>query len=428
MNPIKINWKRLSISLFLIALTLASYTAYRTFATPSGQTSSIEGGGFCQGTYTVYNNTIDKLLYAENCTTGVNDFSASSDLGSLLTTSVIPAMTSGGTISLRAGLFNVVTTIIIANQCGNLCELNMVIQGAGPGSWSFSLTNPTQFNGTLLIAKTAGMTMLESTSSVGSVTCTAAAGCTGAPRIRGVTIENLGLCSCSKAAIGINFAMAEVAALNRFVNLRLGGIINTANSGFTTAAMILDGGEDTLVSSVFFDGDGTPTTDGTNVLDLQWNAPLGNIQIIGSFFGGKTSLSWSAQTTTITGGTVTTLFHITDAGNPFQEALYLNGVYMGNPRAGAYGPGTIQLNGKTITTMRFASDFITTSSAQTFFSGTGTVDTYSFSGCTFQFVAGASLWNPGGATLTNARSNTDNWVSGGTTPTGFPFTITSQNF
>lgn len=432
---VEIGWKRLSISLFLILVSVSSYSAYHNvFGAPSGQIGSIEGGGYCSGDYTGYNNTIDNKLYVMNCSTGVNDISAQTDFGAMFNSLRSSTPDKGFTLNLRAGYYAAVTTAIFNTACGNtnLCDTAISLTGtyggvAEPG-WTLG-------NGTVIVAKTASMTMIEAgpwspTVSCGNSGC-GATDCSGTfcPEISGNLIQNLMLNPNGLANVGIDFRMRETSTNNRFLNIYTG--TNIPKGGFKTVAMVLDGNEDSLVDNGYFAGSG-PGNSGANLVDLQWQVPLGNINIIHTLFGGNLSLTAWAQIISVTQSTINNL-KILGTCAVCGTILDLTDDYLAN---GIGTPGIIQLNGQTIDVLHISGDTVGLSSTISLFSGTGTVKNALYAWNEWSWGAGTN-WNPGGATLTHQVSDAAvPPTSGATSPgtnhvrlgtavqiTNFPFTI-----
>lgn len=397
-------------------LAVSSYGLYRTFASPSGQTQSIEGGGFCHGTYTVYNNTVDKLIYAMNCSTGVNDIAASSDWGNVMTTLVKSDMPTGGEIDIRHGLYSEITVFNLQGFTLNSASPGLIISGAGNGFTT---------NGTVIEAKTNGMTMIESSGSTASVVCPANNNCSGAPTVQFVTFQNFALWANQKATVGIDFRMTEESTQNSFINLAFLGQINIYGTGQSqtgfTVCMYLDGNEDSYVDNVhFYDSANTGT-------DIQWQVPLGNVNLrddfIGAGTGGTTvNLAYNAQNVYISGGVLNTIKQLATTGfgnsSTAGDLLYLSGIYMANPTGAT---SHINLNGNVINSIAFSGDLIGMNINM--FSGTGTVNALTMNGCELGSGNGIRTnWNLNGATIQKQISAGGNHINGDT-PTNFPFTI-----
>ena len=154
-----VNYKRLSLSLILILLSIGTYQVYHTFAVPSGQIASIEGGGFCARTYRVFNNTgVDNMIYAENCKTGVNEYGPSTDTGSVVNSVIGAALStttfSSANIGIAGGLYNTITPI---NLFPKASTGGLLFEGDGAGQYYTTGGG----NGTTFRAITAGMTVIK---------------------------------------------------------------------------------------------------------------------------------------------------------------------------------------------------------------------------------------------------------------------------
>jgi len=413
------GWSGLRVLLLLILSVSLTSILFVRGDNPSPVGWNLSGGGFCQGTYTIFNTTLSPNpgVYAQNCQTGTNLFNAT-DTG-FLVNSALKLMTFGGVIHFRAQQFSIVTTItILGNIPGTLGTgntaygVNLIIEGSGSGGTAFN--RGSGVNGTLLVAKTVGMTMMQTSTSSSSVTCTPASGCTGAPSMSGFQLRDLGFDGNCKAAIGFDGRMHETAILNRYTNLSFGSGCGTTT--FTTA-LILDGEEDTYVDRLAFDGAGTLGTGGA-ATDLQWQSLLGNVNVLNSFFGGQVNLLLSAQNVEIQASTLGSIKILQTAAATTGTVIHLSGNYLAN----IIGAGIIQLNGNTASVIRFDGNAIRTTSTIPLYAGAGTVQNAGFSGNTWAFGA-SSNWNAGGATLTKQVTAGDNHVVTGSAPTNFPFTI-----
>src|SRR2546426_10518960 len=91
--------------LICLIISLTSLVSIRG-DNPSPVGWNLSGGGFCSGTYTIFNTTSapNPGLYAENCSTGANDFFNSTDLGFLFN-KARSNMPHGGTIDIRSGIY-----------------------------------------------------------------------------------------------------------------------------------------------------------------------------------------------------------------------------------------------------------------------------------------------------------------------------------
>lgn len=435
------NWKRVSLSLLLVTIALTSYLTYRVYSTPSGQTWSVEGGGFCSGMYALYNNTVDNKLYAMNCNTGVNDCNGT-DLGAVFSCArnLMGNTTQGfGQVTLRAGYFAVVTPLILCPSCsaaGSRVWLGLSITGSDRG-WNPATAyflgycanglalQPTC--GTTLIAKTASMTMMELTPNSPSVTCTSA-GCTGGGSASGYHVSNLAFIQNGLATNGMSMAVGWAGTYYpndySFVDHIYFSPGNVASGGFTTA-LNMDGSEDSYVSYVIFNGGGSASSY-ADTTDMQWRSPLGNVNVDHSVFGGKLNLLVSAQDIHFDMDTISSI-QISFTPTTATNSLFVSDSYLANAGSAA---GILQANGQTISVAAFDKDIIAISTSVTMFSGAGTIGNAVFTSNSWGFPSGASNWNPGAITFTKSTSDGGNhiYVNSGNIPTGFPFVITSSNF
>ena len=383
-------------------------------SSPSGQNWAIEGGGFCQSTYVAYNNTVDKLLYAENCQTGTNDCIAQTDLGALWNNCVRANMPNGGIFGIRAGYYSVVTSIVLTpNSCpgfaNGICDLGLIWQGSGSGHTN-GLTDPAHTNGTILVAKTSGMTMLKS--STNPVISTGVI--VQRVQIRDIAFQGNGL-----ANTAIDFRMTETATLNRFNNLFITNLGGSA-APFTTA-IYLDGNEDTTLQDCVFDGAGSSATRGANV-DLQWIDTFGNPLIVGTFFGGQTIIVGSNDNVMIRDSTLQAIQIGSSGGLITLDGGYINGLNNVGQNGGkivnvgAFS-ASFQMNGG------FYDNLVQGGLSVPFFGGSGVILSFGVSHSLWQFGPAAN-WLTGTVTVTKSVTTGDNHVRGsGSTPTGFPFTV-----
>ena len=416
---LKTDWKKLSISLFLIALAFGSYSIYRVFSSPSGQVSSIEGGGFCQGTYKIYNNTVDNLLYGQNCATGVNDCSLANDLGTLWGC-VETNMANGGQITLSQGFFSAVTPVVIASNCnaapaGKVCDAGITVLGSAFSSGNNQSPSNGKLNGTQIVAKTSGMTVMELTTNSPSVTCSIL-GCTGGPIVRNVLVGYLTInCNGFTNAIGMNMATSEGSVHNNFEYVMFHAP-GTGNTGCATN-LINNGDEDGWVHNCIFENGNAISFGGRAAIDLLWEVPQGNVNVVHSEFGGNINLEAWAQTIELVSSTLNSVKIMGTGPSGSGELLVFAESYLGNNQ----GSGIVQLNGFTVSVVQFDSDFIDLSSTQPLWVGSGTVTNWGVLGSTFKFESGA-LYSTGAPTITKSNTAGSNHVSNDSTPAGFPFT------
>lgn len=404
MRQLHVSWKRLSLSLLLILIAVGSYTTYRIFATPSGQSGSIEGGGFCGGDYTVFNNTVNNNIYAMNCQTGFNDYGPSSDTAVILN-DIVAAVANGVHIEFRSGQFNFLTTAYIGENGINLGGTITGFQD-NPFTWN-------AYYGTLFMAKVNSLTLIAASTNSHLVTCPST-GCTGANRFTGTYLHDFGVTNNGyTGVVGIDWRMAEASAGNVFSNLFM--CDGTAGGAFSMG-LYADGNEDTVLQDSYFCGDVTSTW-------VQWQTPLGNVDIIGTVMGGLIDLQTYAQQVLIEGGTINSVKLLGAIPTGSYGNLKIDGCYLGNVQ----GTGLIQLNGFNLTNVKITSSVIHMTSTIPLYSGAGTVRAAMFASDTWAFGA-SSNWNAGGATLTNQHTDTANWVVSGSAPTNFPFSIVSSNF
>jgi len=412
---LKVNWKKLSISLFLIVLAFGTYSAYRVFSSPSGQISSIEGGGFCAGDFTVYNNTIDKLLYGQNCSTGVNDVAASTDLGATVNTlfGELAALHRAGSVYMRGGYFSEVTSIIMSN--GTPCYNGAIViqcsgfslYGSGQGG-----TIPSSANATMIVAKTSGMTMIKSTATPAS----------NAPSIWGTTLSNFQLVANNLATTGINLQMSEAGGShNRIERITITEFQSQQPNcvgGFTTG-IIFDGSEDSVIDGVQISGDGqTGAGHCSATVGIQWLDANGNVNIQNTLSNAATDLVTQAQTVSLVSDTISSI-----KINGLTRMVSIVNSYLCNTAPSALT--RIKLNGQTVENLEITGSCVELdSTVQNFYSGTGTVSVFSSNSCDWNFPSGTNVWNSGGATLTKQVTNGANHVHTNTNPaTGFPFTV-----
>lgn len=442
--PVTVNWKKLSISLVLIVLAFGSYTAYRTFATPSGQTWSVEGGGFCAGDFLFYNNTVDNLIYAQQCSTGVNVVTASSDMGAAFNTVVNTYGGSARSLAIywRNGFYAVVTSMVLPFSGFRLVGAGMGNYVTDTGPYSAS-TPPT---GTVLVAKTNAMTMLKNTAGTPTYTGTTSGGCT--PAVIDTTIDGFFFFANALAAIGIDFEQCELSSNNNFLHLMMNGEFICSNpptcsttasiKGFSTAAMIVGGSQISYLDDSFFDGNGiypgSPSTWG-NAVDVIWKDQVGSSWFNNDKFAGQVALELCSERVTVYGSTVDTPVRFLGSGTT------------GCPNLGAAGyvfdsDWIFGSTGITNAYMMFveASQTITSVVVENSLTGpgsnnynwfpSGSAGTISmFSMCHNAVNFGSTItWNAGTTTVTNYKSCGDNMVQSGSTPTGFPYTITSGVF
>jgi len=376
---------------------------------PSPNNWNFDGGGFCPGTYRIFNST-DNKLYAENCSTGTNDFAPATDLGALLTSSVFPAVAGGELVNLACGFFAVSTPIIYGRS-------SITLQGCGEKNDGFTGVG----NGTLIVSKANNIVMVEATSQSPSVTCPTGLFtlCTGGTPIYSSKIKDLTL-DIPAGITGdtpVNFAMSEAAPQTLLSTISI--IVGTACS---SACVILNGNEDSLVFDLSIGGVASN-------FDILWVVENGNVRIDQSTLA---SLEVGAQTVYVTG---TTISEITLVGGTMN--VYLSGDYFGNSQGNING--RFNLNGFTLEDISSIGVFYYLSVSIPFYIGAGTVSDSSFGGTSW-FFSGADVWNNGGATLTTqisiganppisgATTPGTNHIHSGSTPTGFPFTVTSGNF
>lgn len=404
-----------TVLIICLSIGLASLFAVRA-DNPSPIGWNLSGGGFCKGTYTIFNTTLtpNPGLYAENCATGKNDFFSATDLGALAN-SVFGAMTQGGEVDLRVGYYSVVTSIVFNR---NSISFIGTVSG-GDNKYYTEAQQPQGFmNGTLLVAKTSGMTMIKGTSAPTFTTSLA---------WTHINIANMQLYAGCQAARGIDLSSFEASTYNIIRNVMFGVRVNLGNPGglcgFSQIALVMDGNEDSTVEDSAFAG-ALETGRGGAPVDLQWQVTGGNVLVVNDMFGGAISLQIAAQTVSIIGGTVNSIKLI-----GLVWLLYMSGTYFANFVSGQTPTGHFNLNGNTLEEAKFDGTFFVISGAGAspafaMWQGPGTVSNQGWSGCSAFFTNGLGTWTTGTApTLTKQVSTGDNHVHSGTTPTGFPFTV-----
>lgn len=330
----------------------------------------------------------------------------------MLTSLTNNQLSKGGTISFRQGFYAETTAWNLNGHSG------YVISGAGNSGFG---ENPagTQANGagTLLVAKTTGMALIESAASPGWAPLGQTNGTVPVAR---TTIENMGLNGNGIAAFGINFASNEVGfADDVFQNLIFGCTEN--GPCFTTTPLNMDGLEDAFVSYVDIYN---TCCSAVTTPDMHWKVPLGNIEIADSMFADY-SISLNAQVISIIRTTLNGITLLAPQPTVQVLSVQLTSDYLNNLAGGFI------LNGNTVGSINIQAGTVRLGTVNTvtggvLITGPGTVFTWSTCAASWQFDA-TSTYTSGAPTIGNPISCGNNHKFSGTPPVGFPFTPNGNN-
>jgi hypothetical protein len=390
----KLSFLRTILIIFLAVGAASLVTIHGDNVSPVGW--NLSGGGFCQGTYTIFNTTASPNpgLYSQNCSTGKNDCFSSTDFGSVFNCSRA-LMTGGGTINVRQGIFAAVTPAIFSTTTQSFFSCGITLSGTtGQGS---NIGGASPVNGTVLVAKTNSMAVIEDTPTPGS----------SAPSLIGCKIQDI-TCQLTGVTNGVcvDFRMHETRTDNKF--LHIGVDCQSATNCAAGTGLNIDGNEDSQV--VDYNGGGLYGTSTSE--DIHWFDVSGNVIIEDSAF---TIAFLGGQTVSITGSTISQL----NIGTTTLSLSFVND-YLGNAPAVGLG-GRVNLNAQTTYSLIFTGCYISTTSTIPMFVSAGTIKNTTFNSNSWAFGA-SSVWNSGG-TLTKQNTNGGNSVQSGTAPTGFPFSI-----
>lgn len=362
-----------------------------------------------------------------NCATGVNDASteATTDVGALInsiTNAKNPNTNGyGGLIQLGDGYFAEVTTIDMNPLCLSACYGTWNLFGAGMG-----VAYGPPVNGTVIVAKTNGMTMIE---------CTATPGPT-ANTLQGETFEHFGLEGNSLASVGIDCRGSEpgfFATHIERVRIRDGG----HNPPLTFTGMKMDGNEDSELVYPVFD---------TNCCSvaIEWAALIGEPQLIGvDSTGNGVDLLTCGMHVHITGGNLGTVKISTSitgyttnwCATGVGDLEVTGGDWTNEGTALSYASSRVNLNGATIDQLSVTDTAITLNGQNPTFmiAGSGTIVNSNWCGDAI-LVTGGGTWTTGSPTLTHqatcgtlsGTAGYGNYITG--TITGFPFTVTGSSW
>lgn len=424
-KPVRPSGMKTGISkllvVFLLAFLIAPMFVYAD--NPSPNTWAFGGGGFCEGTYTMFNST-DNHIYAQNCATGANDYTSATDSAAVFNSIMTGGNCNNGCeVDYRVGVFALQTPMILGR---NSVHIKGSVSG-GDAAYYGSVSLPDgRLNGTFLVAKSVMTNMI---SFVTSPVYSASTG--GTQSFMHINIENLQLWANCKATNGINLSGNEVSSYEIIRNVMFGVRINLGNSGgtcgFSGTALIMDGQEDSIVEDSAFAG-ALDTGRGGAPVDTEWQVAGGNGIFINDLFGGAVSIAIAGQQFAVTDGTINSVKLL-----GLVQMLAITNAYMANYVTGQTPTSRINLNGFNLETLNLLGDFILLNGSggpsMSWIGGTGTVFNQGWSGDNFQTSGGSPNWNPGGATLTKQVTDGDNHAhnlsncAAGACFTNFPFTI-----